>query len=72
METQNNLTKSKDEFEDKIDFDKVGRRIQYIRKLRKITRADLSDICGCTSNHLSAVENGTNKPSLEIQKWQRY
>lgn len=61
-----NITESKDEFKDKIDFDKVGRRIQHIRKLRKITQAELSAICGCTSNHLSAVENGTNKPSLEM------
>ena len=51
---------------DNIDFEKVGRRIQYIRKSRKITQADLSAICGCTSNHLSAIENGVNKPSIEL------
>lgn len=50
----------------KIDFVKVGRRIQKARKLRRMTQNDLASKCDCSSNHLSAIENGTNKPSLEM------
>ena len=50
----------------RIDFVKVGRRIQKARKLRRMTQNDLASICNCSSNHLSAIENGTNKPSLEM------
>lgn len=50
----------------KIDFVKVGRRIQRVRKLRLMTQNDLASICNCSSNHLSAIENGTNKSSLEM------
>lgn len=51
---------------DKIDFKKVGQRIQQKRKIKGVTQAELAAKCGCTSNHLSAIENGTNKPSLEM------
>lgn len=50
----------------KIDFKKVGQRIQHKRKIKGLTQAELAASCGCTSNHLSAIENGTNKPSLEM------
>lgn len=51
---------------DEIDFAKIGRRIQKIRKARKLTQNELAEMCGCSSNHLSAVENGTNRPSVEL------
>lgn len=51
---------------DEIDFTKIGQRIQKSRKARKLTQEDLAEKCGCSSNHLSAIENGTNKPSLEL------
>lgn len=31
-----------------------------------MTQEELANVCGCSSNHLSAVENGDNKPSLEL------
>lgn len=49
-----------------IDFKMVGNRIRKIRKLRKITQSELAAACGCTNNHLSAIENGINKPSIEL------
>lgn len=49
-----------------IDFAKIGQRIQMVRKARKMTQNELAEICGCSSNHLSAVENGTNRPSIEL------
>lgn len=54
------------EKEVKIDFVSVGKRIKKARKLRRMTQDDLASICNCSSNHLSAIENGVNKPSLEM------
>ena len=51
---------------DEIDFAKIGQRIQKLRQDRKITQNKLAEICGCSSNHISAVENGTNRPSIEL------
>ena len=49
-----------------IDFVKIGQRIQMVRKERKMTQNELAEICGCSINHLSAVENGTNRPSIVL------
>lgn len=54
------------EKEVEIDFVSVGKRIKKARKLRRMTQDDLASICNCSSNHLSAIENGVNKPSLEM------
>ncbi len=49
-----------------IDYIKVGKRIRDARKSMNITQESLSEICGCTSKHLSSVENGKKKPSIEL------
>ena len=49
-----------------IDYSKIGMRIRLIRKERKLTQEEVATACGCTSNHLSAVETGTHKPSLDL------
>lgn len=49
-----------------IDFSKIGKRIRSARKERKMTQEELAHACGCTSNHLSSVETGASKPSLEL------
>lgn len=49
-----------------IDFSKVGKRIRSARKLRNMTQEELALACGCTSNHLSAVETGDHRPSLDL------
>lgn len=54
------------EKEECIDFAKVGKRIKETRKYRNMTRASLASICGCSNNHLSAIETGVNKPSIEM------
>lgn len=33
-----------------------------------MTQDDLASICNCSSNHPSSIENGVNKPSLEMMK----
>ena len=52
--------------EKEVEIDFVGKRIKKARKLRRMTQDDLASICNCSSNHLSAIENGVNKPSLEM------
>ena len=49
-----------------IDYAKIGMRIRLVRKERRMTQEDVAIACGCTSNHLSAVETGSHKPSLDL------
>ena len=49
-----------------IDFVKLGRRVRAARKEGGMTQEELAVLCGCTRNHLSAVETGENRPSLEL------
>ena len=48
-----------------IDLSKIGMRVKTLRKERNLTQDELALSCGCTSNHLSAIENGA-KPSLDL------
>ena len=48
------------------DYEKIGLRIRTLRKERHITQEDLAHMCGCTSNHLSAIENGDHRPSFDL------
>lgn len=48
-----------------LNFELVGERIQRKRKAKKLTQDAVAEICGCSSKHLSAVENG-EKPSIEL------
>lgn len=49
-----------------LDYSKIGKRIRSVRKERKLTQEDLAIACGCSSNHLSAIETGDHRPSLEL------
>lgn len=51
---------------EQVDFIKIGQRIQQVRKARRLTQEELAEKCGCSSNHLSAIETGINKPSVEL------
>lgn len=48
-----------------INFELVGERIKLRRKDKKLTQDAVAELCGCTSKHLSAVENG-ERPSPEL------
>ena len=48
------------------DYQRIGLRIRTLRKERHMTQEDLANMCGCTSNHLSAIENGDHKPSFDL------
>ena len=47
-------------------YAKIGMRIRELRKERHMTQDDLAHTCGCTSNHLSAIETGEHKPSFDL------
>ena len=49
-----------------IDYVRVGKRIRSIRKECFLTQDELASKCGCTRNHLSSIENGDCKPSLDL------
>ena len=49
-----------------IDYVKVGKRIRSVRKECFLTQDELAAQCGCTRNHLSAVETGECKTSLDL------
>ena len=49
-----------------IYYGKVGKRIRSVRKECFLTQDELAAQCGCTRNHLSAVETGECKPSLDL------
>ena len=49
-----------------IDYVRVGQRIRSVRKECFLTQDELASKCGCTRNHLSSIENGDCKPSLDL------
>ena len=44
----------------------IGKKLQKARKSRKMTQAELASIVGISKNHLSAVERGVSKASIEL------
>lgn len=50
----------------RLDFSKIGQRVQEARNERHITQEELCDQCGCTIGHLSRFENGKGGVSLEL------
>lgn len=47
-----------------VDYEKIGRRIKKLRLEKGLTQADLSDMVGCSNNHLSHIETAQCKVSL--------
>ena len=50
------------------DFSVLAVRIKELRKIMKMTQKEFSAFVGCTAATLSAYENGSKSPSLEIIK----
>lgn len=44
----------------------LGIEMRELRKVRGLTLKELSDACGASLSHLSAVERGASKPSLDL------
>lgn len=43
-----------------------GRRVNALRRERRITSEKLSELCGVSSVHIRQIEGGTRQPSLEL------
>lgn len=49
-----------------IQYELIGKRIQSRRKELHIKQADMAEYLNISNNHMSSIENGRQKPSLEI------
>lgn len=50
----------------KLYYKEMGQRIQKRRKELKIKQTDLAEDLDISNNHMSSIENGRQKPSLDI------
>ena len=46
-------------------MDTIGKRLRALRKERKLSQVEVDAATGVERSHLSAIENGHGKPSLE-------
>lgn len=47
-------------------YKNMGIRIKTRRKELKIKQAELAEMLGISNNHMSSIENGKQKPSMDI------
>lgn len=48
-----------------FQYKEMGKRIKARRKEKNIKQADLAEALDISNNHLSSIENGRQKPSLD-------
>lgn len=48
-----------------MNYERIGRRVQYLRKKRNLSQADLADLTGMSVAYISHIETGIKKASLE-------
>lgn len=48
-----------------MDYNQLGKRIKNCRSQKKLTQAYVAEVVGITPQHLSHIETGKHKPSLE-------
>ena len=48
------------------DYKKMGERIKEARRNANVTQVQLAAACDCDPKHISAIENGTKNPSLDL------
>ena len=44
---------------------RIGRLLAYARENHRLLQSDLTEATGLTKNHISALERGVSKPSVE-------
>lgn len=49
-----------------IEYHIMGNRIKLRRKEQKIKQSELAELLNISNNHMSSIENGRERPSLEI------
>ena len=50
----------------RVEYELIGRRIRYYRKLRKLTQDQLAEAVNIAPNYVSMIETGYKKSSLEV------
>lgn len=48
-----------------VNYERIGKRIQAIRKLKKLSQADLAEYTGMSVSYISHIETGIKRASLE-------
>ena len=49
-----------------IDYNGIGNRIKHRRMEKGLTQSQLAELASCSNNHISTVELGKSRPSLEL------
>lgn len=49
-----------------LDFKKIGSRIQFYRLEKNLTQSELSEIIGTNQKHMSRIEAGYHRTSLDM------
>lgn len=49
-----------------MDYVVFGENVRRYRKLANMTQESLAEMCECSIGHIGHIENGNNKPSLDI------
>lgn len=49
-----------------IQYEIIGKRIRQRRKELNMKQYELAELLDISNNHMSAIENGREKPSLEL------
>ena len=56
-----------------VNYERVGKRIQELRKLKKMSQADLAEQTGMSVSYISHIETGIKHASLEsVVSWLLY
>lgn len=48
-----------------MDYKQLGKKIQFYRKQKGLTQAQLAETAGYSHTYIGSLENGRSKPSLE-------
>ena len=48
-----------------VNYERIGKRIQQLRKLKKMSQADLAEYTGMSVSYISHIETGIKHASLE-------
>ena len=48
-----------------VNYERIGKRIQQLRKLKKLSQADLAEFTGMSVSYISHIETGIKHASLE-------
>ena len=49
-----------------MDYMVFGENVRKYRKLANMTQEKLAELCDCSIGHIGHIENGNNKPSLDV------